>query len=67
MDDDFWVGNIEIEKKSTLPSKWIQDELYIFDTQIEQEEIDRLMNPRTTAVDPSHNKLSLTWSTIKLK
>ena len=67
MDDDFWVGNIEIEKKSTLPSKWIQDELYIFDTQIEQAEIDRLMKPSTTAVDPSHNKLSLTWSTIKLK
>ena len=43
IDDDFWIGNIEIEKGSTLPSQWVQDELYIFDTQLEKAEVTDLM------------------------
>ena len=66
MDDDFWVGNIEIEKGSTLPSQWVQDELYIFDTQLDQAEVAGLMKSSLT-VEPSVNHLALTWATIKLK
>ena len=67
MDNDFWVGNIEIEEGSMLPSQWVQDELYTFDTQLEQAEVTDLMKSNVTAVDPSHDKLSLTWGMIKLK
>ena len=67
MDNNFWVGNIEIEKGSTLPSQWVQDELYIFDTQLGQGEVDGIMKSSVTAVEPSHDKLSLTWGMIKLK
>ena len=66
IDDDFWIGNIEIEKGSTLPSQWVQDELYIFDTQLEKAEVTDLMKS-SLAVEPSANQLSLTWGTIKLK
>ena len=66
MDNDFWVGNIEIEKGSTLPSQWVQDELYIFDTQLEKAEVTDLMKS-SLAVEPSVNHLALTWGTIKLK
>ena len=67
MDKNLWIGNIENEKGSTLPSQWIQDELYIFDTQLEKAEVTDLMKSNVTAVDPSHDKLSLTWGMIKLK
>ena len=43
MDKNLWIGNIENEKGSTLPSQWIQDELYIFDTQLEKAEVTDLM------------------------
>jgi len=66
IDDDFWIGNIEIEKGSTLPSQWVQDELYIFDTQLEKAEVTDLMKS-SLAVEPSANQLALTWGTIKLK
>ena len=66
IDDDFWVGNIEIEKGSTLPSQWVQDELYIFDTQLEKAEVTDLMKS-SLAVEPSVNHLALTWGMIKLK
>ena len=67
MDKNLWIGNIENEKGSTLPSQWIQDELYIFDTQLEKAKVTDLMKSNVTAVDPSHDKLSLTWGMIKLK
>ncbi len=66
MDNDFWVGNIEIEKGSSLPSQWVQDELYIFDTQLEQAEVGNLMKS-SLAVQPSATQLALTWGMIKLK
>ena len=66
IDDDFWIGNIEIEKGSTLPSQWVQDELYIFDTQLEKAEVTDLMKS-SLAVEPSVDHLALTWGTIKLK
>ena len=66
IDDDFWIGNIETEKGSTLPSQWVQDELYIFDTQLEKAEVTDLMKS-SLAVEPSANQLALTWGTIKLK
>ena len=66
MDDDFWVGNIEIEKGCTLPSQWVQDELYIFDTQLGQAEVTNLMKS-SLAVQPSATQLALTWGMMKLK
>jgi len=67
MDNDFWVGNIEIEEGSMLPSQWVQDELYIFDTQRGKAEVDGVMKSSVTAVEPFHDKLSLAWGMIKLK
>ena len=59
IDNDFWIGNIEIEKGGTLPSQWVQDELYTFDTQLEKAEITDLMKSSLT-VEPSSNHLALT-------
>ena len=63
MDDDFWIGNIEIEKGSTLPSQWVVDELYIFDTQLEEAEVQGLM--KSSLAVEADDKLATTWGNIK--
>ncbi len=65
LDDDFWVGNIDIDAAANpdLYSKWIQDELYIFDNQLNEAEVKSLMKS-SLAVEPS-NALALTWGELK--
>ena len=65
LDNDFWVGTIDIDAVPgrTLFSKWVQDELYIFDTQLDQAEVEQLMKS-SLAVEAS-DKLASTWGTIK--
>ena len=65
LDDDFWVGNIDIDAAANpdLYSKWIQDELYIFDNQLEKSEIRKLM--KSSLAVESSNALALTWGTLK--
>ena len=63
MDDDFWIGNIEIDNGSTLPSQWVQDELYIFDTQLSEAEVQGLM--KSSLAVETDDKLATTWGHIK--
>ena len=65
LDNDFWVGNIDIDvvPGRTLFSKWLQDELYIFDNQLNQAEVEQLMKS-SLAVEAA-DKLAATWGTIK--
>ena len=65
LDDDFWVGNIDIDAAANpdLYSKWIQDELYIFDNQLSEPEVQKLMQS-SLAVE-SKNSLASTWGELK--
>ena len=69
LDDNFWIGNRDIDLdpnlNRTLFARWVVDEFYIFDTQLEQAEVQKVMDsPGPQAVDPS-NALPLTWGRLK--
>jgi hypothetical protein len=65
LDDDFWVGNIDIDTAANpdLYSKWIQDELYIFDNQLSGNEVNQLM--KSSLAVESKNSLASTWGKLK--
>lgn len=69
LDNDFWIGNRDIDLDPagnvTLFARWVMDEFYIFDTQLEQEQVKRVMDsPGPQAVDPA-DVLSVTWGLLK--
>ena len=69
LDNDFWIGNRDIDLdpvgNQTLFARWVMDEFYIFDTQLEQEQVKRVMDsPGPQAVDPA-DVLSVTWGSLK--
>jgi len=66
LDNDFWVGNIDIDAAGNpdLYSKWIQDELYIFDNQLSEAEVKNLMKV-SLAIAELSNTLTLTWGELK--
>ena len=65
LDDDFWVGNIDIDAAANpdLYSKWIQDELYLFDNQLPEAEVKKLM--KSSLALELKNSLAETWGELK--
>ena len=61
LDDDFWIGSTDTK---SLVSKWIQDEIYIFDTQLDENEVSNLMVSSVAVSEPS-NALIATWGKLK--
>lgn len=69
LDNDFWIGNrdIDLDPKGnvTLFARWVMDEFYIFDTQLEQEQVKKVMDSvGPQAVEPT-DVLAVTWGLLK--
>ena len=61
------IENIDLDPAGnvTLFARWVMDEFYIFDTQLEQDQVKRVMDsPGPQAVDPA-DVLSVTWGVAK--